>query len=302
MLRDRQVAEVRGQAAGARAQGDRAALRSLRRRAADRSPDRLRARHHRRRRPTSSRQQALRAASPAKLRARGAARSSVTCMDMDRLFGSEPAPSHGSGRASGASAPGAPLATRMRPRTLDEFVGQEQLLGGRLGAAARDRGGPPALDDPPRAAGHRQDDARADRRRGLGRRVRGGERGRGGARRGARRDRARARAAAEIGRSDDLLPRRDPPLQQGPAGRAAAGRRGRPGDADRRHHREPVLRGQLGAAVAHAGVRARGARTGGRPDAARSGRRARRGGDAAPIGPRRSTFSPSAQAATLARR
>jgi putative ATPase len=45
---------------------------------------------------------------------------------MERLFGSDPAPAPGpSGRAP---APGAPLATRMRPRTLDEFVGQERLL------------------------------------------------------------------------------------------------------------------------------------------------------------------------------
>ncbi len=45
---------------------------------------------------------------------------------MDRLFGSEPVPA---GRPSGeAPAPGAPLATRMRPRTLDEFAGQERLL------------------------------------------------------------------------------------------------------------------------------------------------------------------------------
>ena len=54
----------------------------------------------------------------------------------------------------------------------------------------------------------------------------------------------------------DLLPRRDPPLQQGPAGRAAARGRGGAGDADRRHHREPVLRGQQRAALARAGLRA----------------------------------------------
>ncbi len=41
---------------------------------------------------------------------------------MDQLFGTDPAPSQG------GAAPGAPLATRMRPRTLDEFVGQERLL------------------------------------------------------------------------------------------------------------------------------------------------------------------------------
>src|SRR5580693_9474907 len=45
---------------------------------------------------------------------------------MERLFGSEPEPARGASTA--APAPGAPLATRMRPRTLDEFVGQERLL------------------------------------------------------------------------------------------------------------------------------------------------------------------------------
>jgi putative ATPase len=45
---------------------------------------------------------------------------------MERLFGSEPEPARGQGTA--APAPGAPLATRMRPRTLDDFVGQERLL------------------------------------------------------------------------------------------------------------------------------------------------------------------------------
>jgi putative ATPase len=43
---------------------------------------------------------------------------------MERLFGSdEPVPSSAS-----AAAPDAPLATRMRPRNLDEFVGQDRLL------------------------------------------------------------------------------------------------------------------------------------------------------------------------------
>src|SRR5437764_15302607 len=44
---------------------------------------------------------------------------------MERLFGDEqPVASV----ASDVAAAGAPLATRMRPRTLDEFVGQERLL------------------------------------------------------------------------------------------------------------------------------------------------------------------------------
>ena len=52
------------------------------------------------------------------------------------------------------------------------------------------------------------------------------------------------------GAADGPLHRRDPPLQQGPAGRAAAAGRGRHRHAHRRDHREPLLRGQLGAASA----------------------------------------------------
>ena len=84
---------------------------------------------------------------------------------------------------------------------------------------------------------------------------------------------AHRRAIAEPARpsADDPVPRRDPPLQQGPAGRAAAGRRGGPADADRRDHREPRVRGQRRAALAHARVRAAGAqRRGARRAAARA--------------------------------
>ena len=57
-----------------------------------------------------------------------------------------------------------PLAARMRPRTLDEFVGQETLLGaGRPLRAAIERDAVP-VDDPVGAAGERKDDACADRR------------------------------------------------------------------------------------------------------------------------------------------
>ena len=52
------------------------------------------------------------------------------------------------------------------PRTLDEVVGQEHLLGRGPRAAHGDRGGPAALDGPLRAARDRQDDAGADRGRG----------------------------------------------------------------------------------------------------------------------------------------
>ena len=77
-----------------------------------------------------------------------------------------------------------------------------------------------------------------------------------GARRGARRDGARDAPARCPRRAHGALPRRDPPLQQGPAGRAAAGRRERPADADRRDDREPLLRGQRRAALTAPGLRA----------------------------------------------
>ena len=55
---------------------------------------------------------------------------------MDQLFDSpEERP-----RAESASPPAdGPLAARMRPRTLEEYVGQGHLLGAALGAAHRDR-------------------------------------------------------------------------------------------------------------------------------------------------------------------
>ena len=71
------------------------------------------------------------------------------------------------------------------------------------------------------------------------------------------------------------LHRRDSPLQQGAAGRVPAARRGRRHRAHRRDDREPVVRGQRGAAVALEGVRAaRPHRRRGRGDPApRAGRR-----------------------------
>ena len=60
----------------------------------------------------------------------------------------------------------------------------------------------------------------------------------------------------------DPLRRRDPPLQPRPAGRVPAPRREGHDRPDRRHHREPVVRGQLGAALALPRVRAARARRG----------------------------------------
>ena len=54
-----------------------------------------------------------------------------------------------------------PLAERMRPRTLDEVVGQEALLGAGRAAARGDRARRPAVADLLGPARHRQDDARA---------------------------------------------------------------------------------------------------------------------------------------------
>ena len=89
-----------------------------------------------------------------------------------------------------------PLAVRMRPRDLDEFVGQEHLLGEGSALRARDRGGPAALDGALRPARQRQDHARADGRRRRRRRLRGGI---GGATPGARRCARRSSAPRSCG-------------------------------------------------------------------------------------------------------
>ena len=60
-------------------------------------------------------------------------------------------------------------------------------------------------------------------------------------------------------RLDGAVPRRDPPLHQGPAGRAAARRRERLGHPGRGDDREPVVLGHLAAAVALAAAHARAA-------------------------------------------
>ena len=189
----------------------------------------------------------------------------------------------------------APLAQRLRPATLEEFVGQQHVLG--EGSALRR-----AIEedrvrslDPLRPAGQRQDDAGADRRGLDRRRVRGAVGGLGDGEGRARGAGAGAGAARHDRAAHDPLPRRDPPLQQGAAGRAAARRRVGARDADRRDDREPVLRGQLRAHLPHAGVRARAADAGGdggrrpaRPcGGRRRGVRRGRGADRAPLGRRR---------------
>ena len=140
----------------------------------------------------------------------------------------------------------APLAARMRPRSFEEFVGQTHLVGpGKRAHEARGRRQPP-VDDPVGPGRDRQDDARAPAGEPGGRRpdaALGGLLGR------------RRRAQGHGGGEGRALPhgavrRRGAPLVEGAAGRAAAGRRGRDGDADRRHHREPLLLAEHAAAVA----------------------------------------------------
>ena len=149
----------------------------------------------------------------------------------------------------------------MRPRRLDEFVGQEHLLGRGLGAAGLARGGRAALDGPLRAA-------RAPGKTTLARLA--AEHAdaafeelsavKAGRRRGARGDRAGdasagAAAAATIFFLDEI--HRFNKAQQDAL---LPGGRGGPGHADRRDDGEPVLRGQLRAALARAGLRAARAR------------------------------------------
>ncbi len=176
----------------------------------------------------------------------------------------------------------APLAARLRPRTLDEVVGQRDLLAPGPAAAGADRGGPALLGDPLGAAGHREDHDRPAHRRRDRQGVRADERGQ---RRGEGRPRGR-RAGPEPARrarpGDDPVPRRGAPVQQDPAGRAAPARRGRPARPRRRDHREPVLLADLGAAQPVDAVPARAARarrTCGRSWSARS--RTRPAGSAA---------------------
>ena len=128
-----------------------------------------------------------------------------------------------------------------------------------LRARPRDRRGPHGLGRLLRAAREREDDSRPHRRGRDRGSVRGAVGSLGIGRRRSRRARAGDRAAGRRRPADDPLPRRDPPLQQGAAGRAPARGGVGPAHADRSDDGEPVLRGQLGAPLAHAGLRARAA-------------------------------------------
>ena len=163
--------------------------------------------------------------------------------DMADLSTAAPRPAPGA--AAGAPRP---LADRLRPRRLDEVVGQDHLLGpdGPLGRMLAEGNlgsivfwGPPGVGKTTiaRLLADATDLAFvqisaiftgvADLQEDL---------------------RGRPAAPAERPRHAALR-RRDPPLQQGAAGRLPAADGGRHHRARRRHHREPVLRAQRRAAL-----------------------------------------------------
>src|SRR5574341_854674 len=112
------------------------------------------------------------------------------------------------------------------------------------GPATRHRGGPGPVAAPLGAAGDREDDAGPDRRPPHRLGVHPLQR-RAGGREGDPRDRRRRAGSPEdAAQADDPLRRRDPPVHARPAGRLPPARRGRHLLAHRRHHREPVLRGE----------------------------------------------------------
>ena len=151
-----------------------------------------------------------------------------------------------------------PLAARMRPRTLDEFVGQEEIVGqGSILRAAIEKDdltsmifwGPPGCGKSTLAAVIAQRTNHAFEPFSA---VTSGVPE-------IRKVIQRAKETAQGQRpEDDSLHRRNPSLQQGPAGRAAASCRGRHDPADRRDHGEPIFRGQLAPDLALSHIQIRG--------------------------------------------
>ena len=169
----------------------------------------------------------------------------------------------------------APLAARLRPRNLDEVVGPGRPARCRPAAATADRVGPAHERRALGAARHRQDEHRPPHRRRDAQGVRAAQRGQ---RRGQGRARGRRAGPATARRArpgHDPVPRRGPPVQSHPAGRAAPARGGGPHRPRRRDHREPVLLAHRAAAQPVDAV------------PARAGRRRR------PAGPRRRARSPT---------
>ena len=97
------------------------------------------------------------------VRVLGTDRRAILRLMTGRLFDAEGSTDRG--RRTAVPESEVPLAVRMRPRSLDELVGQDHLLGAGLDPANRGRDRRAALDGPLRATGLRQDDPGADRRR-----------------------------------------------------------------------------------------------------------------------------------------
>ena len=132
--------------------------------------------------------------------ARGDHRPLTRLGPVDGLFDIAPPSRPGSGSLTRRRHAAAPLAVRMRPRTLDELVGQEQLRAAGLAAAPAGRGRPVDVAAAVGPARHRQDHDRGDPepadRPPLRRGLRGRGRGQGGPGRDRRRPGRAGRAAA----------------------------------------------------------------------------------------------------------
>ena len=126
--------------------------------------------------------------------------------------------------------------------------------GPRQAAAPPDRARRTDLDHPLGTAGRRQDHAGAPDRARHALRVHSLQR-RAERHQGNQGRDGRCRAPAPPGPPHHSLRRRNPPLQQGAAGRLPALRGTRRHHPDRRHHGEPVVRSDRGAALALARVR-----------------------------------------------
>jgi hypothetical protein len=156
----------------------------------------------------------------------------------------------------------APLAARMRPRTLEEYVGQEAIIGpGRLlrRAIQADQLGSLIFYGPPGTGKTTLARVIANSTRAefiAINAVLGGRQGHPRGHRSAHKKSGASRAG------DGLVRRRGAPLQQGAAGRALAlgGERHRHPRGG--HHREPLLRGEQGARqpLTHLPTRARSTR------------------------------------------